>query len=351
MMHRMPFSAARSSWDKFSWVLEADRGEVSRPLRPSVHAAKKPVPGLDRDPRIGVIHNVRARHNVGRRLPLVLAGCEHAMPRTHDELHDVLANFAINGIDALIIDGGDGTVRDITSIVSRHFPGFFPRIAIVPSGKTNALALDLGIAANWTAADAVDAIVRGGVEERAPIEIRRNGAPSPELSGFIFGAGAYVRATAMAQRTHRLGAFNGLAVGLSIAAAVGQTIFGGRGNSWRRGETMRVALDGRSPVEGAQYMLLASTLRQMPLGIKPFGRERAGLKMLRIGAAPQHILKALPALLGGGDNAWLKEAGYHRDDARSVEVSLAGNFVLDGETFAGGELSLRRGAPMRFVVP
>ena len=110
-----------------------------------------------RAPRIGVIHNARARHNIGRPLPLVIAGCEHVMPLTHQELHDVLADFVATGLDALIIDGGDGTVRDILSVMARYFPGFAPRIALVPSGKTNALALDLGVPMDWTIAQAIDA--------------------------------------------------------------------------------------------------------------------------------------------------------------------------------------------------
>lgn len=305
----------------------------------------------EREPRIGVIHNVLARHNVKRRSPLVMPGCEHAMPRSHDELHEALRGFAASGVDTLMIDGGDGTIRDVASAATRHFPGIFPRVAIVPSGKTNALALDLGLPARWTPQDAVRAIGRGRVVERAPLEIVRRDTIHATLRGFIFGAGAYVRATRLAQTTHRFGAFNGVAVGLSIAAAVGQTLFGGRANSWRQGEPMRVAPAGEAVIEGPHYMVLASTLQQMPMGIKPFGGARDGLKMLRIEAAPRRIVAALPALLGGGARAWLRDAGYHRDDHDRIDLSLEGGFVLDGETFAGGDLSLRQGRPMRFVVP
>ena len=225
-----------------------------------------------------------------------------------------------------------------------------PKIAIVPAGKTNALAFDLGVPTSWNAEDAVRAVMAGHVAERSPIEVWRPGALRAELRGFIFGAGAFVRATELAQTTHRFGAFNGLAVGLSIAGAVGQTLFGGRGNSWRQGEKMRIARDG-AVIDAPQYMLLGSTLSQMPLKIKPFGHARAGLKLLRIEASPRRMIRSLPALLGGSEPAWLAKAGYHREDATRVDLHLDNGFIMDGEVFEGGDISLRLGAPMRFVVP
>lgn len=273
------------------------------------------------------------------------------MPSSHAELREVLAGFAAAQIDTLIVDGGDGTVRDILSVMARDLPGFRPRMAIVPSGKTNALALDLGIGTDWTPAQAIDAVAGGRITERAPLEIWREGADHPDLAGFIFGAGIFVAATRTAQRTHRLGAFNGLAVGLSIAAAMGQTIFGSRNNAWRRGEPMRIDIEAEGIAESPQYLVFASTLARMPLGIKPFGPLRAGLKMLRIEAPASRLALAVPVILAGGAPRWLSDLGYHRHDARRIDLSLTGGFVLDGETFEGGALSLRQGAPIAFIVP
>lgn len=324
---------------------------TTTPIGRRAPQATRPALRSGRPPRIGVIHNARARLNIGRHLPLVMAGCDHVMPLTHDELHDVLAGFVVNGIDTLIINGGDGTVRDILSALLRDFPAFQPRVAIVPSGKTNALALDLGIAPGWPVTAAIDAVVNGRVAERAPIEVRRDGSDRIECAGFIFGAGAFVKATQTAQQTHRFGAFNGLAVGLSIAAAVGQTIFGGANNQWRRGEPMRIALGAREVFDGPQYLVFASTLERLPLGIRPLGPARPGLKMLRIEAPPPRLALAAPYVLAGADRPWLARSGYHRHDAARIDISLESDFVFDGETFLGGDLSLRLGAPMAFVVP
>jgi len=326
---------------------ETQRRDLGRSWPPPLRIATP----ADAEVRIGVIHNARARHNLLRAGPSALAGCEQATPQSHEELDAALAEFATAGVNALIIDGGDGTVRDVMSIAPRHYSGTFPRIAIVPSGKTNALALDLGLPKHWTAKDAIEAIRFGGIKERSPIEIWRVGGEQPDLRGFIFGAGAFVRATSLAQTTHRFGAFNGLAVALSITGAVAQTLFGGRDNSWRRGEAMSVAMSDDTPIDAAQYMLLGSTLVHMPLKVRPFGEPRAGMKMLRIESSPRRIVAALPALLGGGEPKWLAQAGYHRADAENIDVRLTGGFILDGETFPGGDMTLRQGAPMRFVVP
>ena len=60
-------------------------------------------------------------------------------------------------------------------------------------------------------------------------------------------------------------------------------------------------------------------------------------------------MRSLPALLSG---AALQPGGsYRRDDADSVDLVLKGDFILDGECFPGGALTLRRGAPIGFAVP
>ena len=73
--------------------------------------------------------------------------------------------------------------------------------------------------------------------------------------------------------------------------------------------------------------------------------------MLRIESPAPRLAYALPIVLAGRDPPWLRKAGYHRADAHRIDVDLSGGFVLDGETFEGGALSLRHGAPIPFIVP
>jgi len=310
-------------------------------------------PRFPRELRAAVIFNKKARRNLeaDSARSLASAGIGHAAPDTHEDLRRALADFAGRGVNGIVIDGGDGTVRDVATFAAAIFPGGLPLLTLVPSGKTNALALDLGIPSGTPVEAALEALRSGRVKQRAPIEIVREGSSAPDLRGFIFGAGAFVRATNLAQRTHRLGAFNNVAVGLSIAGGVAQTLIGGKRNAWRRGDHTRIAVAGDGRLDRALYVLIASTLKRMPLGITPFGAPRAGLKLLAIDAPPKRMLASLPALLAGRQASWLEGAGYHRIDAGEIELTLSGDFVLDGEVYPGGPMTMRQGAPIAFAVP
>lgn len=309
---------------------------------------------------VGVIRNPRSRRNIGGGdRPVERAGVIVASPATREELRDVLAGFAMRGVDLLVIDGGDGTIRDVLTCAGDSFGGRAPRVAILPSGKTNALAIDLGVPAGWTLDDAIAAAGRGGVVQRSAIEIVHRDIAGPRVRGFLFGGGGFVDATELAQHTHRAGAFNGLAVGLALVGAIGSTLFGRADNRWRRGS--RIAIDyraGARPMhgavtasDGARYMMLASTLERLPAGLKPFGRPRPGLKTLVVDAPPRRLAASVPWLLAGNEGAWLEERGYHRVDADAFDVELAAGFILDGEVFPGGAYRVSRSAPIRFVVP
>lgn len=302
--------------------------------------------------RVGIISNPRSRRNwtvdLGQKIgPGVLA----AAPTTYDELVKTLQSFAAQDLELLVLDGGDGTVRDVLSAAAGIFGDKLPPLALLPSGKTNALALDLGIPIGWSLQDAVAAHAAGRVQMRAPIEIRR-GSHDP-LLGFIFGAGAFVMATELAQRTHRLGAIDGLAVGLSLIGAVAQTCFGSLSNRWRAGEQVEILNyeTGETSVRNF-YFLLGSTLQRMPLGLRPLGRTSTGLDILAVDGPPRMLPIAAAAVAAGRESGWLERLGYHHvHDVPPVQLKLDRGFILDGELFPGGTIDVRTGTPIRFVTP
>ena len=304
-------------------------------------------------PRTAIIFNQRAHRNLRRTGAVPFGGSlvGLAAPKTREELSSALSRFAAAAVEALVVDGGDGTVREVMTAAGDHFGGVTPLLAIVPSGKTNAFALDLGIPSDWTVEDALNAVASRAIRWRSPIEIRRLDAAVPVLRGFLFGAGAFVRATALAQGVHRLGAFSGLAVAMSITAALSQTLLAGPANPWRRGDLVQIGIDHGPSLERRLYLLVASTLERLPLGLQPFGCGKSGLKLLEVEAPPRRILTAVPALLAGWDADWLRRAGYHRNQAERLTISMAGGFVLDGESYGGGHLIVSRGDAIAFAVP
>ena len=302
--------------------------------------------------RAGVIHNPKSRHNRGAEPPRASDGVLVEAPRGRKALDETLARFAAAGVDLLVVDGGDGTVREVLTRTPRHFKTAAPALAVLPSGKTNALAFDLDAPRDWTLEAVLDSARQGRFCTRRPLEVIRAGEEAPLVRGFIFGAGAFVRATDLAQRTHRMGAFEEVAVGLTLSVAVFRTLFGGPRSGWRAGEPMQLGFDGDATRDGCVFLLLASTLERLPLGVQPFGPPNAGaLRSLAVEAPPKRLLSVLPQLLSGADAPWLAASGYHQREFERLEVTLDTSFVLDGETFPGGELTLRRGAPLEFVAP
>ncbi|MCU6455180.1 acylglycerol kinase family protein [Sphingomonas sp. A2-49] len=313
-------------------------------------AARLPAP-LPAALLVGVIANGRSHRNLrtGMRLdhwPDVL----YAAPDTFEALEATLRDYAARRIGLLVVNGGDGTLRDVMTAAARVFDRL-PPMAIIPSGKTNALAIDLGIPDDWTVRDAIAAARAGRFVRRAPVEILRGDAARPDARGFLFGMGGFVRATELAQSTHRVGAFNGIAVALSLGWSIAQTAFGGAGNAWRRGMTIDMAVDDAAPAPRQLYLLLASTLERMPVGLKPFGRERPGLKLLTVDAPPRNLFRMVRAILAGTDASPAVAAGFARSDPRSVRIHAGDGFILDGEHYAGGDLTIRAGEPIRFAAP
>lgn len=299
----------------------------------------------------GVICNPRSHRNrkaeIAHQVPapdVVLAA-----PRTHGELAATLTEFAARGIGLLVIDGGDGTIRDVLTAAHDAFGEDMPQVAILPTGKTNALALDLGVPVGWSLDAALAAAQRGGIRRRAPLVVRRPGAV--DLHGFLFGAGAFVRATELAQRTHRAGAFNDFAVALAIVWALLQTLFGRGSSEWRGGEPIRVVAGDDVIADGATFIMMASTLENLPLGIKPLGPPRPGLKAVVADAPPRRLLSALVRALLGKRGGWLERHGYRHRDFAAAALDVPGGFILDGELYTGGAMELIESAPIHFVVP
>ena len=336
----MPASATALAFQRADFRLAAARAKAA----PSVAATA----GLT----IGIVCNPKAHRNHGAEYQgMPGAGSVIlAAPRTRAALAEALAEFAAKRIDLLVIDGGDGTVRDVLTAAEDVWGAAWPRIVVIPSGKTNALAIDLGIPKGWTLANALDAVRDGRILKRRPVEVDRHDGRRL-LRGFLFGAGAFVDATELAQHTHRAGAFNGVAVGLALGGAIMQTMFGRATSAWRKGTSMRLRIAGSEPDTRSRYLLLASTLGRFPLGIKPFGPAKRDLKLLSIDAPTRALWRAAPAVVAGSHAAWLDEAGYHRIETTGFDVTLERGFILDGELFPGGTLSVRQGPKLSFVVP
>ena len=313
-------------------------------------------------PLVGIIRNPRSHRNKG--VTPEMAECFNILtetPRTREELHHTLAGFERRGIDYLVVDGGDGTVRDVLTCGGEIFGEEWPALIVLPKGKTNALTVDLGLPNQWSLADALAAAHRGRTATRRPLRVTStDNAGELRMQGFILGTGAFSIATEAGQEAHRRGVFNSFAVGLTILWGIFQTLFGRADNPWRKCTPTRITDRGTGtdlphPGPGRadeRYLAIATTFEKFPLGARPFGRDPApGLKLAVIDWPVRWMMALLPAILFGLYGRVLARNGAQRFRASELELEIGGSFILDGEAFPGGGYVLDEGPLLTFVVP
>jgi len=312
-------------------------------------------------PLVGIVRNPRSHRNKGRTPEM--ADCPNILtetPATRADLVRVLDGFARRGIDYLVVDGGDGTVRDVLTCGADVFGDRWPELIVLPKGKTNALTADLGLPNVWSLAEALAAAKRGRTIRRRPLRVTGADGGAGCIQGFILGVGAFTLGTETGQEAHRHGAFNSFAVALTILWGVLQSLFGRAGNPWRACTPMRLTdrdtgeelpHSGRgSP--GERYLAVATTFERFPLGAKPFGGNVGpGIKLGLIDWPVRWLMLLLPAILFGLHGHFLVRNGAIRVTAREVEMEVGGSFILDGEAFPAGRYILGEGPLLNFVVP
>lgn len=187
--------------------------------------------------RAGLIWNQHSHRNRGAGRAPLPADVLDIVPEEPSHLAAGLRRLAGEGVELVVIDGGDGTVREVLTRLPEAFGGRWPRLAVLPNGKTNALALDIETPIGTTLEEILAAAeARKPMKRRQCLEVVRAGETAPERRGFLFGAGAFVRATKLAQKNHGRGFFDDAAVGMTMAGALARTILGGAGDRWRRGD-------------------------------------------------------------------------------------------------------------------
>lgn len=312
-------------------------------------------------PLVGSIRNPRSHRNKG--IPAEMGDCWNILtetPRTREELQESLLEFARRGIDYLVVDGGDGTVRDVLTCGADIFGDHWPSLIVLPKGKTNALAVDLGLPNHWSLAEALAAAHKGYTVNRRPLRITPAKGSARAVQGFFLGTGIFSLATEAGQEAHRRGAFNSFAVGLTTLWGILQSLFGRAGNPWRRGTRTRIVdrSTGRAlPRTGRgrpdeRYMTVATTFERFPLGARPFGRNVApGLKLAVLDYPTRWVVALVPAILYGFWASFLDRNGAQRFQVSEVDLDIGSAFILDGEALAAGRYILDEGPELTFVVP
>ncbi|WP_379548519.1 diacylglycerol/lipid kinase family protein [Qipengyuania sp. DSG2-2] len=327
--------------------------------RPDLNARLSEEPGL---PVTGVLYNPRSHRNrdhTPREVDHPVIRVEQ--PQRRRDLKDAMQRFVDSGVELLVINGGDGTVRDALTGGNMVFGDKWPDLAVLPRGKTNALTMDLEMPGEWTLEEAILAHRDGRKLTRRPLVVEPLGDVEDALVrlGFILGAGAFVAAIDSGQGAHKLGAFQNLAVVTTAVWGFTQALFGTASNPWRRGAQMDVRLGQDStPLAhsghgepGRRSALFASTLTRFPAGLDPFSELPGPIRIFAVDLLRRRLALVLPPFLKGWRPDTLEAMGIHRHSTDQLELDFGDGFILDGERFDPGRYRVTPGPELTFVVP
>lgn len=317
--------------------------------------------------RCGVINNPLSFRNTRGALLAAIRDLVRARPSTpYHEVHRpediVAATHALvdGGCELLAINGGDGTVQAVlTGLFGRGTPESLPLLAVMPGGTTNMVAADIG-----TAQQTVPALQRvlggaqaGRVRGTAIWRPVMRAAITPEaepIYSMFFGTGAIYHGIKFCrQYVARVGLRGEIGPGLALAVFLAKIAFG-HGGSMVPPLHLSGRLDGRPLQTGAYLGMLVSTVSRQFLGLRPFwGREPAPLQYTAVSYWPEHLWRAVPAVLRGRPNRFVRpEYGYTSHNAWDLELHLDCGFTLDGELFTprpGTAVTLHGGATAAFL--
>jgi hypothetical protein len=295
--------------------------------------------------RIAVIRNPTSNRNA--RAGIRPTGLPTAEPRSPAELRAALAEFRTGRIVILVIDGGDGTIREVLSALVEM--DWRPRLAVLPRGKVNLVARDVGLADHCPDLLARLAGGAGRIERRALLRLDHRDGTS---HGLFLGAGAFTKGWQLANaQLHPRGLRAAGAVAVALALTLGRATADASLNA---GIPVGLRCDGQSMLDGPCFVLLATTLERLMLGLWPFwGNGDGAIKSLAVAAPPRRLAAALPALARGRPKEWMEPAGYVSRRSGRLDIVGEAPVILDGEPFtpAAGRLILSSGPEMEFVRP
>jgi hypothetical protein len=262
----------------------------------------------------------------------------------------------------LVINGGDGTVQaTLTELYNGgHFGEQPPPVAVLPSGKTNLIALDLG--ASGDPIDTLERLIELARNDdlarytvpRELIALRRPGsADRPVIGMFLGGAGLAETMLYCRNKIYPLGLPNSISHALTAIAYIAQLLLKLKSSLLpARATTTEIVFPERERISGRFALLAVTTLNKMLLSNELGGEGRGPLKVVAIEERPWTVLRALLAGLTGGYKG-KKMRGFHFEEGDQVTIEgERSRLILDGETFhaeSGSPIHLMPAPPLSFV--
>lgn len=347
----------------------------SRPVpiaKTAADAAARDRSGTDRHmrsnrPRIALLSNPKSTGNLAQ-LPRIRAYCAdhpdifHYEVEQAEQIGSAMRTIARVRPKVLAINGGDGTVQAaLTELYNGgHFGDSPPPVAVLPSGKTNLIALDLG--AHGDPIEALERLIEIAQGEIAKYLVARelialrNGenGDRPVIGMFLGGAGLADTMLYCRDKIYPLGLPNSLAHVLTALALLAKLFLRVKANFLPPDPMpLNVSLREEGNMISGRFSLLAvTTLEKLLLSGELGGRREGVLKLLAIEEQPMSLIRGFAAsLLGKLGRSQVR--GVHFEEADEITIEgESSNVILDGETFraeAGSPIRLNPAAPLSFV--
>ncbi|MBA2466797.1 MAG: acylglycerol kinase family protein [Sphingomonas sp.] len=317
-------------------------------------------------PRIALLSNPKSTGNLAQ-LPRMRAFCAEHPDIFHYEVEKAnqvgaaLKTIARVQPKMLVINGGDGTVQAALTEIHNggHFGKDAPPVAVLPSGKTNLIAIDLG--APGDPIQALERLLEIAQADLSPHIVARElialrcgaGEQKPVIGMFLGGAGLADTILYCREKIYPLGLPNGISHAITGAALLARLLLrlksrflppqpGQLAVSWRNSQSLT----------GRFSLLAVTTLDKVLLSGELKGLKRGALRLVAIEERPASLLRAFFASLAGKlGNSNVRGVHFEESDEISIEGESS-KVILDGETFRaeiGQPIFLKLAQPLSFV--
>jgi hypothetical protein len=322
---------------------------------------------LHKRPRIALLSNPKSTGNIAQ-LPRIREYCDshpdvfHYEVEEASQIGEAMRIIARVRPKVLVINGGDGTVQaTLTELYNGgHFDEEAPPVAVLPSGKTNLIALDLGARgdpvetleqllelaradelASYTVARELIALRQPGAEDR------------PVIGMFLGGAGLAETMLYCRHKIYPLGLPNPISHALTFLAYIARMALKLKASFLPQPATRTdLVMPARDRISGRFAFLAVTTLDKLLLSNSLGGDGRGRLKVVAIEENAGTVLRALAAGMTGGYKG-KKMRGIHFEEVDEVTIEGdSSHLILDGETFRAGPgnpIHLRPAQPLSFV--
>jgi Diacylglycerol kinase catalytic domain len=276
-----------------------------------------------------------------------------------DQIADALAAIAMVSPQILVLNGGDGTVQAaLTELhLGDHFKGEVPPVAVLASGKTNLIAIDLGTVGNpLDELKRIVALSKTGFSKhlvkRELISLTEGEHGNrPVLGMFLGGAGLADTILYCRNKIYPLGLPNGLSHVIACIAVFFGLISGLTARFLPpKPFPVRVSFARDGQLKGNFAFLIVTTLEKMV-----FGAEAKGIKGMKLMAVERSTWTLLKSLFAGitGTLGIKPVEGLHFQNGDEIRIeSERASVILDGEEFRATTdrpIVLRSTPPMNFL--